>query len=455
MRIELNLNKDSLKAATQSWNTLSNTKNKNKNYCINPSTEEYRKLDKYTPQLQINSKVWVLLEKAVKALNEVIDKIYMSSSLQGVVSYKTVCTSIKKELEAEITRREQDSNNKREFQKILESIQKAIESEVDYSEFYFVLEGLELEDLTEINCGKAEIFIFNEEVRDQLITLYFGEDKPDFQRLQRIQEFFDENFLNYLCIKSKAYGDDEMSRRNAYKQARELINYFRYILCLLFHNRIAEQMVRINLLYEAYNNNERLLIKSKKHDTVSLGYSRGRRPLQSFSINPSRLQDMFSNGFMSDFIEIINASSQTQVEGCILTAIYWIGEAQNEPDLDVAFLKYWTALECMFSEKEDTTKSLAKGVTTINAFSSYDFISVGDAKKVYKDIVKLYDKRSDIIHRGMNYLANQVINEVDVSEICKYAAWSVLSLFHLRSIDYTTMNQVKSWINVQCKIWNI
>ena len=163
---------------------------------------------------------------------------------------------------------------------------------------------------------------------------------------------------------------------------------------------------------------------------------------------------MLINDFI-EFITIINASSQTQIEECILTAIYWIGEAQNESDLDVSFLKYWTALECIFSEKEDTTKSLAKGVATINAFSGYGFIKIEDAKKIYKDVRNLYDKRSDIIHRGMNYLTNQVIDEADVSKICKYTAWSILSLFYLRSIGYTNMDEVGNLTNRLYAKWSV
>lgn len=131
-----------------------------------------------------------------------------------------------------------------------------------------------------------------------------------------------------------------------------------------------------------------------------------------------------------------------------------IGEAQNETDLDVSFLKYWTAPECIFTGTEQPTHALAKGVATLNAFSGYEFIRIEDAKEVYKNMTKLYDKRSDIIHRGMNYLANQVINEADISRICKYTAWSILNLFHLRSIGYTSMREVSNQINRLYSQWN-
>ncbi|MCL6752846.1 hypothetical protein KBT16_18460 [Nostoc sp. CCCryo 231-06] len=431
--MEIQLNESELQTVTQNWNILL----KSKNYCIPTSIEEYSKFDTYSVELEINSRAWILLENATKALNEVVDKIHASPSLKNIVSSRTVYTIVKKELKIEIAAREQNSISKRDFSEVLESIKQAINDKISHSDFFFIVEGLEFKDIEIIRCGKVEIFIFNQELRNQLIAISLrNADEQDLESRRHTQKFFDENFLSRICIKSIAYGDSDVANKQAYKQAREVINYFRYVLCLFTHKRVSDQMVKVNLLSEAYGNSERYLIKREKDNTVILVSGRGRRPLQKFPIDKDRLQDLLFNGFLEDFITIINTSPKTQVEGCILTAIYWIGEAQNESDLDVAFLKYWTALECIFTGSEQPTHSLAKGVATINAFSGYEFIKIEDAKEVYKNIKKLYEKRSHIIHRGMNYLADQVINEADVSKICKYTAWSILSLFHLRSIGY-------------------
>ncbi len=453
--MKIQLSKGDLKAATQNWNTLVNNKNKNKNYCLPTSIEEYNNFDKFAPRLQINFRDWILLENAITAFNEVFNRIHEAPGLKGVVSYETVYTALKKELEVEIANRDKDSTSKREFVVALESIQNYIDDKISYFDFFFAVEGLELEDLDKISCNKVEIFAFNQELCDQMITAYFGEiDSQKPEVLSHTQDFFNKNFLNRLCMKSTAYGDYDIANKKAYRQARELINYFRYILCLFIHDRVSEQMIKINLSFEAYGNSEKTLIRRNKDNAIILVSGRGRKPLQTFPINKNRLEDLSFNGFLDDFSTIINASSQTQLEGCILTAIYWIGEAQNEADLDVSFLKYWTALECIFTGTEKPTHALAKGVATVNAFSGYEFIRIEDAKEVYKNMTKLYDKRSDIIHRGMNYLANQVINEADISKICKYTAWSILSLFHLRSIGYTSMQEVGDQINRLYSQWN-
>lgn len=453
--MEIQLSKGDLKAATQNWNTLVNSKNKNKNYCIPTSIEEYKKFDKFAARLQIDFRDWILLENAITAFNEVFNRIFEAPELKGVVSYETIYAALKKELEVEISNRNKDPKSKREFVSALASILNSIDDKISCFDFFFVVEGLELENLDKISCGKVEIFAFNQELCDQMIAAYSGEiDSQKPEVLAHTRDFFNKNFLNRLCIKSTAYGDSATANKKAYRQARELINYLRYILCLFVHDRVSEQMIRINLSFEAYGNSERTLIRRNKDNGIILVSGRGRKPLQSFPINKNRLEDLSFYGFLDDFSTIINASSQTQLEGCILTAIYWIGEAQNEADLDVSFLKYWTALECIFTGAEQPTHALAKGVATLNAFSSYEFIRIEDVKEVYKNMTKLYDKRSDIIHRGMNYLANQVINEADISKICKYTAWSILSLFHLRSIGYMSMQEVGDQINRLYSQWN-
>ena len=57
-------------------------------------------------------------------------------------------------------------------------------------------------------------------------------------------------------------------------------------------------MIKINLSFEAYGNSERILIRRDKDDAVILVSGRGRKSLQTFSINKDRLEDLYFNGFL-------------------------------------------------------------------------------------------------------------------------------------------------------------
>ncbi|MBD1842782.1 hypothetical protein H6F89_05030 [Cyanobacteria bacterium FACHB-63] len=445
--MEIRLPKKNHRTSSLNWDKLSSAKHRFKYYRIPTTIEEFSQYDQHRIELQVNSRAWFLLDEAEQAFNKIVEKIHLSPDVLGVASYQTVYTAIKEQLQIELGNREIDPSNKRDFAQVLEIVQNTINSKISSFDFFFAIDGIDLKDHELINCGKVELFSFKKQLHDQLIKLHLKETtNQDSTRIQRVQDFFDENFLDRVCVKSSAYGDSEIAGRRAYKQVKEVINYFRFIVCVFAHTRITQQIVRINISSESYSNNERTIINRDRDSAIILVSGRGRKPLQKLTIDVNLFQDLTSNGFLEDFVEIINASSQTELEGRILTAIYWIGEAQNEPDLDVAFLKYWTALECIFTHSKNPTEALAKGVTVINTFSEYGFVDIEDIESIHSRIKGLYGKRSDIIHRGMNYLANQVIDEADVAEICKYTAWSILSLFSLRT-RYTTMNEVDSQIS--------
>ena len=65
-------------------------------------------------------------------------------------------------------------------------------------------------------------------------------------------------------------------------------------------------------------------------------------------------------------------------------------------------------------------------------------INPNDVDNIHKNLKKLYDKRSKIVHVG-NY---ENILPQELSEICKYSSWAVLTYLGLRSLGYKNMNQV-------------
>ncbi|MHC5719056.1 MAG: hypothetical protein ACYTX0_45065, partial [Nostoc sp.] len=153
----------------------------------------------------------------------------------------------------------------------------------------------------------------------------------------------------------------------------------------------------------------------------------------------SLITTLEEKAFLNDIKTFFNNEKISQLEGCIITAIYWTGEAQNEFDRDIAFLKYWTALEVIFSNnKEDITHALCKGISITLAISNYHFIEVCEILNIYKRISKLYDRRSKIIHTGLR----ETINKLELSEICRYTSYVILSLFDFRNQGYTELREI-------------
>jgi len=409
-------------------------------------------------RININSQPYFLKDEHKHILEAIIREILSlynerNNERSNIVSPDTVSNSINQVIESEMIARKQSSEyNKKSFDNILlTELEQVIENEITSFEFFSIVEGIEIKNMETISCGNVELFVFEKKHCDEFTNIFHANKiLKDSEKFQETQKYFHENFLGKVCMKSTAYGDERTATKKSYRQMREVINFFRYIICLRIHERASENIVKINILSETYKETDISLIKRNKDNQLSLSWGRGRKSRQKFCIDKNQMGDISFP--LEGFSQIISSDSpRTEVEESILRAIYWIGEAQNEFDLDIAFIKYWTAIECMFNQEPEITKSLAKGVTISVIFSCYQHIqdanNVDDANLIYTKIIKLYDKRSDIIHGGKTHLTQQVIDEHDISEICKYAAWSISQMFYLRSGGYVTRDQIKKEID--------
>jgi hypothetical protein len=185
-------------------------------------------------------------------------------------------------------------------------------------------------------------------------------------------------------------------------------------------------------------------------NTPVLSYGVGRQNLRPFPFTPDRLKELKENLFLDDYLRLVFAEERTELEGIIITSVHWIGEAQDEYDSDVAFLKFWTSIESIFSKGhgEDVTENLARNVSILLSFSDYRFVDVDERDRIYRALKNLYSTRSKLIHRGLRYS----VKPQDLGDICKYASWSIASLFCLRSKGYMRLEQIEADINRLDKI---
>lgn len=415
------------------WKTLLNFKN----YQIPETIEDLKDVVIWGSKITIDSHECYLTEKAKRSLREFVDIIYSVPEMCNTLTYNTIYQETLKEIECDIQRKIH-KNDVREFVQVKNNlIQKLNESKFDY-QFFFEVEGIEFQGFTNLNLGSIEFFIFNEE-KKKLVVKERNEKGVNKDFNSNISEFIDRNFLNKLCISCWAFGDFAKAEQLAKIKVRELLNFIRFLVCIHAYDRIPRNIIKINILAEAYAGNDKQLAIRKTDGAAILSGGRGRRPLQNLPITEKYIQWWREDVFLEGIIQILNSHERNEVEGIIITAIYWTGEAQNEFDREIAFLKYWTALECIFSHnKEEITHSLAKGVSILITFGGYKFSELEEIENVYKKISRLYSLRSKIVHQGML----DCVSELQLVDLCKYTSWTILSLLYLRSIGYVTMDEI-------------
>ena len=435
------------KTINLTWNTLI----KQKNYCIASTLEELAKSFK-SPHLKINSQIWMLNDEVVKELHKFIDyfyfkTIYSSKKIEDIATYNTIYKAIKIELELEISNVNKGIK-KRNFKDVTTAIFSRISDQIKEINFFFILDGLELEEVNQISFGNIKIVKFDHELTDEFYQKSSIID-PSYAEHQR--KNIEDNFLNKVVMIYSAFGDSDKAEEIARSKSKELINYFRYVICVMTHENIYGNMIKINISSEAYTQTEYWLYQDVTNNITGYARGRGRRSLQKLTIHKKLLNDLKEKVFLHEFKSFLNKEQVSELEGSIITAIYWAGEAQNEFDHDIAFLKYWTALETIFSnEKEKITHALCKGISITLAFSHDQFIEVSETLTIYKRISYLYNKRSKIIHTGFR----QSITAQELSEICKYTSYVILSLFDFRNLGYTELKQIGRDIERLYKIVN-
>jgi hypothetical protein len=220
----------------------------------------------------------------------------------------------------------------------------------------------------------------------------------------------------------------------------QVVSVLRFVVCLLRPETIYDNRVKINLLSESYNPSENTMTINLDNKGISLSWGVGRKHLNSLPIDTELLRELKDNCFFDDLLSMLKNEKRTELEENILTAVYWIGEAQNDFVYESAFIKCWTALETIFSiETKEIEESLGRGVSILLAFGGYRFIKIDEIEEVYKKVIKLYDKRCKVIHRGVY----EIVSPLELLELCKYAVWSILTCLELRNKGYEKLEQIR------------
>ena len=430
------------------------------NYVIPKTVEEFKQLGGIFPaKITINSTDYYFTNKLKRALREFIDVLYNLNDIQATVSFEFAHKTTKSFIEMSISDQLINSRKPRP-EKEVKKIIKTLSLRRTVFQFYRVIDGIELKDMQSISFGDVDLLNFS---KKNMLAI------NKYREHNNINGFYDsyagpfirKNILNKICIKAIGKGDEIKAAEMAMKKIRGIISMLRFIVAILAYDRVHENRVKINLHGESYNIGDSSFRINNHDQIISLNYEASRKALQKLPLDLEMIADLKKYYFFDDWLYILSKQGKTELEEAILTAIYWIGEGQDDFSYESAFIKYWTALEALFSISDEgkksmqcpncrnhietsipddgITKSLASGVAILTAFGGYRFVETGDVKKIISIITRLYRKRSKIIHRG----SFGHVTSIELSEICKYSVWCVLTCFGLRSQGYETLKQIK------------
>ena len=432
-------NDKSLRTIRNLWPQLTSKKN----FDIPRNFDDYKKIASFTKHhLKIDGEEWYFNDQNQLKLREAVNLLYQISEIGNMVSYDCVWKKVKEGIKETITSREE---NQISFQKRLEKTLNNIFSEVQSYEFYWVVEGVNLIDVSEFTVGDTTFFLFNDEHYD---CFKKEPDVNDFY-CKAVVPFLDKNFSNKVVVRCSAIGEKDHAEVLARKKVEESINFIRFMFCYINAKYIFNN--KWKLYYDVMTIQESGCFINRNIDdnTIALAYSSTRSSHNNFSISKENISIWEKCYFLDDLSAIMRSNNLTEWQDAILTAIHWIGEAQHEWDADVAFWKYWTAIESLIPPNKDkVTESVLKGAVVLIVYTGYGFINIMEFWSTHKRIAELYDKRSRITHSG---LSNQIMPD-ELRDVCQYASWLILAAIGLHSQGYRKFKQVEEQID---RLFNI
>ncbi|MBD2256674.1 HEPN domain-containing protein [Pseudanabaena sp. FACHB-2040] len=314
------------------------------------------------------------------------------------------------------------------------SILNRIFSSIKNYSYYFPINGLIVRKGIRIDLGAIQIFEFD---LDEINHLLAQDQKVTEENEKVYRGYLEKGFLGRTCIKCSWVGDEIFSQKFARFRIEETINYLRYVICLYSHASIHDEDVpRITLSSEAFVDAGCFLVKEHDNNRLSFHWGPKRTNIrgQHFLLDEHRISQLEEGAYYNLITQLLNNIERKEVEDCVMKAINWVGEAQNDFNSDASFFKFWTALECVFPKKyypgkKSRTFIIARGVSILlTDLGGYSFIK-GDDKilAVYRSVCMLYQKRGDLVHDGLR----NGVSKAELAEMCKLTCWTILSLLHL------------------------
>nr|WP_322718281.1 HEPN domain-containing protein [Nostoc sp. ChiQUE02]MDZ8231255.1 HEPN domain-containing protein [Nostoc sp. ChiQUE02] len=123
--------------------------------------------------------------------------------------------------------------------------------------------------------------------------------------------------------------------------------------------------------------------------------------------------------------KVVNNIKLTDFEERIWTAIYWLGQAMNEREVNLIIVKYATCLESLFNSREG-------GISEqISEFTAHVVGQTSDERmSCYEKVKKLYKLRSSCVHGSSTIKGMDDIKQflVSIQSICRLAVFKMAEL---------------------------
>jgi hypothetical protein len=406
---------------------------------MQPSIEEMK--DMGFPDLvgrSINlphSRVIYLTKEGYEFLVTLVREILKIRDLSDVVSDSNIVTRFK-ELTAKVITQIRNKEEPPTEGELLEQLFETILSDVDWLQFFYAINGLELDGYDVVELGPLTIFKYTDKIIDQIFTDRTNDPGAE-EHLRLMKSAARERIAGKAGISFSIPGDEHKVQENADIIARRTISVLRLAICLMYPEHASPERFYI----EPATAKEPGSIWSffYNQQTKGLGSSaKVQKGIQKLILDKEALDLLRRNNFEYLFY-LCGTKQLTKLEESIMAATEWIGDAQGDLNPICAYSKYWFAIETLISTRDhDITDYLKRSIPIILSSACYSFIEEEELRGTMKEVSRLYGVRSRAAHHGKREIKND-----DLIATTKFASQIVLVYLSLRiGRGYTNQKQI-------------
>lgn len=393
-------------------------------YLVADSTEEYKEL------VSLHGPLPFIMEKNIhafstdkqKAAFQELVSILRDHAGNHLFSWSSVYETVKKKL----TRVLVDGEGAKASQ-MLSNIAEALREMIHPQKVLLPISGIELHDcVIEFNNWKIEHF--NSLEIDGFMSKVT--DGPDWK--DSIHNILSKDYIGRPLFQIFLEGEHAQAAENAVSHLRYVLNTLRFAALMHGEDHYNARTVRIGI--DTHSARRDWMI-SFREDCGQVGFRTVPGELTGpFKITMANLETYRYNLKLQNLWELYDQQQKTDLELAIIDALKWIGEAQNENDRHIAFIKYWTSLEALLTgyQNDKITDRLSISLPPILG-------QVAGERPPSKNMVrKMYSLRSDMLHgRGLTDISCR-----DLCTVSKWASNCLLVCLDLRSRGYNTRETI-------------
>lgn len=399
------------------WKTLVS----NQQYLIPESIEDFNKLGPI-PDFQLGSYFVYAKPDAKRSFKE-FTELLREELGPNIYSYTTIYFAVRDEVINYFS-----GKVDKLFDSHIERIVNSIRATAHRYQHLWQIFGLKLQEIEQFSHGPWQIVSFTKSMAEELAK----KDAGDKGWQQRVEDFLNKYYSNKTCIIVESYGDHECSKKNAEVIARYVVNTLRYFICIHAREGGLSRQIGISLSIPYLHPIEGFSLdvdnaKSRK----GYGYDHYR---YEYHLTSENLRIIMESYYADLIWGLIEKSELTDLEGSIMSAITWLGDAQQDNSDLIAYTKYWISLEAI-STGHIQERIIARLKTTLPALIGV----VSKAIPSKSEVERAYELRCEIIHGR-----SRVVPETKhINQIATWTYQCVTACIYLLSLGYTNREQVE------------